>query len=232
LGNEACLKNQNNELMSEHHSFGNIIENIILDETTRVPIWNQSKKGENAHLIFSLKDFFKKGDSKIKLSHLFILVEDKTGVLPLLGFLAPNQVTDFFLYNLSQSPKTLWSPDVYETIFELYLKKNSFPCWLVNTGFYGGPQGVGKKYEKTLIQMLISEILKNKIQTLSFHKDSVFSISIPYNLGGVDKNFLSPEKLWRTEQEYFEAALKTKLTFHQSLESRTHDSYYGDGYAF
>jgi phosphoenolpyruvate carboxykinase (ATP) len=221
--------------------FGSLIENVALDKETRRPIFEDKSLTENGRSTYplkALKSIIEDGKGKMP-SNFFFLSADAMGVLPLVGELNHEEAAYYFLLGYTAkvagteigmkgvtatfshcfgAPFMMRHPEDYAHLLREIIKKNAIRIWMVNTGWYGGPYGVGRRYDLSLTRSCIRSIQNGGAHQATFVKDSVFSISVPTKLEGVDGRFLKPETLWEKQDEYFANARKLKELFDENYQ--------------
>jgi phosphoenolpyruvate carboxykinase (ATP) len=76
-------------------------------------------------------------------------------------------------------------------------------CWLVNTGWTGGPFGVGKRISIGYTRALLHAVLAGKLTGVVFRPDPVFGFDVPVECDGVPAPILDPASVWPSREEYF-----------------------------
>jgi phosphoenolpyruvate carboxykinase (ATP) len=222
--------------------FGSLLENVALAKDTREPIFKDKSSSDLGRVAFSLTAFesmIKDGKGKMP-NNFFYLSTDVMGVLPLIGELNHDEAVYYFLLGYSAkfsgtemgmkkvsfdfsncfgSPYQMRSATVYAELLRQVIKKYAIRVWMVNTGWFGGPPGVGKRYDLSVPRTCIRSIQSGGAHQVTFIKDPVFSISVPTSLEGVDRRFLRPESLWENLEDYFENARTLKKIFDERVDN-------------
>ena len=81
--------------------------------------------------------------------------------------------------------------------------KHGANCWLVNTGWTGGPFGVGKRISIRHTRALLNAALSGKLHNVPYRKDPVFGFECPTECEGVPATILDPANTWGSREEYF-----------------------------
>jgi phosphoenolpyruvate carboxykinase (ATP) len=76
-------------------------------------------------------------------------------------------------------------------------------CWLVNTGWTGGPFGIGKRLSIQHTRGLLNAALEGKLAKVKFRKDPIFGFEVPTECEGVPADILDPANTWGDRDEYF-----------------------------
>jgi phosphoenolpyruvate carboxykinase (ATP) len=82
------------------------------------------------------------------------------------------------------------------------LWKHGVTCWLVNTGWTGGPFGVGKRISIRHTRALIEAALKGKLESAPCRTDAVFGFDVPLEIEGVPPRILDPASTWPNRADY------------------------------
>ena len=85
--------------------------------------------------------------------------------------------------------------------------------YLVNTGWIGGPYGIGKRININDTRKCIDAILSGEILNSKFSKELIFNLEIPIHINGMDQNILIPENSWDDKKNYHKYATKLSNMF-------------------
>lgn len=222
--------------------FTSLLENVVLDNRTRKPDFKDTTLTENGRSTYSLNSLdtiVQSGTGPVP-KNIFFLSADALGVLPAVSKLSPEQAMFYFLTGYTaklagtevglKGIKTTFShcfgaPFMmrrchdYGNLLKDFLVKNPIDVWLVNTGWYGGVYGKGKRYPLSFTRQCIRAIQQGKASNVEFKNDSVFNLSIPQSLGQADSHFLNPDKLWENPSDYLEIAQDLKMKFDENFKS-------------
>jgi len=97
-------------------------------------------------------------------------------------------------------------PVIYANELTRKMKIHNTEAWLVNTGWMGGPYGTGNRIDLLSTRRIINAILYDSINESDFVTISVFNLSIPTKIEGVDENILDPRKTWESPSGWHIAA--------------------------
>lgn len=156
--------------------------------------------------------------------NLLMLTCDAFGVLPPVARLTKEQAEYFFLSGYTarvagtergiKEPQATFSscfgapfmtlkPQVYGKLLKEKLEKHQAACWLVNTGWGGGPYGVGKRFAIADSRAIVQAILTGALTKASFTKDPTFGFEIPASCPGFSNNaLLNPRNAWQDKTAY------------------------------
>ncbi len=97
------------------------------------------------------------------------------------------------------------------------MKENGSVAWLVNTGWVGGPVGVGKRIDIPSTRAIINAILDGSLRDVKYETIPYFNLNIPLHVEGCNDHILNPRNLWSSHDEWDAAA--------KSLASRFIDNF-------
>jgi phosphoenolpyruvate carboxykinase (ATP) len=224
--------------------FGSLIENVVFDNETRMPDFEDksiTENGRSTYPLTALETIVNDGRGNLP-ENIFFLSADAMGVLPaiskldldqamyyfLLGYTAKVAGTEMNMKGISATfshcfgaPFMLRRPHDYGNLLKKILAKNNINVWLVNTGWFGGPYGVGNRYNLSLTRSCIRAIQKGEGENTTFSKDAIFNLSIPTELGDIDSSLFRPDKLWADSDDYSASAMKLKKLFDENFEKIT-----------
>ena len=197
------------EIHAASNRFGAVLENVVLDEDTRVPDFDDGSKTENTRSAYPL-DFIPNASRTGRAGHpknVVMLAADAFGVLPPIAKLSPAQAMYHFLSGytakvagtergLGNEPQPEFStcfvspflprdPSVYGNLLRDLIAKHNVDCWLVNTGWTGGIYGVGKRMPIKVTRTLLTAALDGSLKNAEFRTDPYFGFRVPTQLGGV-----------------------------------------------
>ena len=93
-------------------------------------------------------------------------------------------------------------PTVYADLLQAKLDEHGSKAFLVNSGWSGGPYGVGSRMSINTTRTCVHAILDGSINKVEFRVDPVFGFEVPVSLPGVDDAFLDPKSTWADPKEY------------------------------
>jgi len=177
-------------------------------------------------------------------STILFLSADANGVLPPVAKLSPEQAMLWFLMGYTSKlagtetgitePVSSFSrffaepfmprnPDVYASMLGERMKKHGAQVYLINTGWSGGPYGVGARMDITLTRAIVDAALSGKLDDAEFVEDKTFHVLVPKEIEGVDSDVLHPRNTWADKAAYDERAAKLAADFAEHF-----DKAYGD----
>ena len=171
-----------------------------------------------------------------------MLTADAFGVLPPIAKLSPSQAMYHFLSGftsrvagtekgLGAEPEPTFStcfgapfmprhPSVYGNLLRDLIDKHDCDCWLVNTGWTGGPVSAGgKRMPIKLTRALLTAALNGSLAASQWYYDPVFGFRIPVAVKGVDGAVLNPRETWGDKHAYDAQAKKLATMFRDNFKA-------------
>lgn len=210
--------------------FGSVLENVGYDPETRQIDFNDNRKTENTRAAYPI-EYIEGHVENGKGEHpqnIFFLSADAFGVLPPISLLTSQQAAYYFLLGytaklagtekgLGKEPEATFStcfgepflplsPIVYANLLMERIAKHNPHVWLINTGWTGGPSGVGSRIRLPYSRAMIRMALENKIPLNGFKMDPVFGLQIPISVYGVPSEILEPVNTWDDKDKYYRTA--------------------------
>jgi phosphoenolpyruvate carboxykinase (ATP) len=207
-------------------SFGTILENVVYDPRSRRLDLNDDKLTENTRAAYPLSYIANSLPEK-RAGHpknVVFLTCDASGVLPPIARLTPDQAVYHFMsgytskiagteIGLGTEPVITFSacfggpfmvhhPYKYAQMLKAKLLKHGATVWMVNTGWTGGPFGVGKRISIQHTRALLNAALSGKLHDVEFHEDPVFGFAVPKSCDGVPATILDPANTWPSREEF------------------------------
>jgi len=100
------------------------------------------------------------------------------------------------------APFMVHHPAVYADLLKRKIVKHGVHCWLLNTGWIGGPFGIGKRISISYTRTLLNAALNGELLKSKFVTDPVFGFEVPTSCDGVPSNVLDPSASWSRKEEY------------------------------
>ncbi|MBV8222237.1 MAG: phosphoenolpyruvate carboxykinase (ATP), partial [Candidatus Eremiobacteraeota bacterium] len=100
------------------------------------------------------------------------------------------------------APFMVHHPMVYAKLLGERIAKHEVDCWLVNTGWSGGPYGIGKRMKLPYTRAMIDAALAGKLTDVEFSADPIFKVAIPRHVPGVPDEVLDPRSTWSDPAAY------------------------------
>ena len=219
------------EIFACTHRFGTILENVVHDPITRQIDLNDDTRTENTRASYPL-DFIANAIPEKMAGHpknIIFLTCDASGVMPPIARLTPDQALYHFIsgytakvggteIGLGEEPEITFSacfgapfmvhtPSFYADLLKQKILRHQVTCWLVNTGWVGGPYGVGKRISIRYTRDLLNSALDGKLADVEFYTDPVFGFQVPKHCPGVPDTVLYPATSWPSEEAYMKRYL-------------------------
>jgi phosphoenolpyruvate carboxykinase (ATP) len=207
--------------------FGTILENVVYDPCSRILDLNDDSVTENTRGAYPL-DYIDNYLPEKMAGHprnVIFLTCDASGVMPPISKLTPEQAIYHFIsgytskiagteIGLGIEPEITFStcfggpfmvhhPYDYAELLKKKIIRYGAHCWLVNTGWTGGPFGVGKRISIQHTRRLLNAALSGSLLEVEYHADPVFGFAVPKTCEGVPSEILDPANTWPSRDEYF-----------------------------
>lgn len=116
------------------------------------------------------------------------------------------------------SPFLPLAPKVYAGMLGRRLREHNAQCWLVNTGWQGGPYGVGKRMEIPYTRAMVDAAVEGELVHQEFEVEPTFGFTIPKMCPGVPPQILNPRNAWPDKAAYDKAADELRHRFSDNFE--------------
>nr|WP_284052903.1 phosphoenolpyruvate carboxykinase [Stakelama marina] len=219
------------EIFATTRRFGTVLENVVMDDTTRELDLDDNSLAENTRGAYPIDFIPNASDENMgPVPHnVVMLTADAFGVLPPIARLTPEQAMYHFLSGYTAKvagteigvtePEATFStcfgapfmprhPSVYGNLLKERIARGGVNCWLVNTGWTGGKYGVGSRMPIKATRALLNAALDGSLNDAEFRTDPNFGFDVPVSVPGVDTAILDPRGTWDDEAEYDATALK------------------------
>ena len=206
--------------------FGTILENVVYDPVTRLIDLDDETMTENTRASYPL-DYIANAIPEKMAGHpknMIFLTCDASGVMPPIARLTPDQALYHFIsgytakvggteIGLGEEPEITFSacfgapfmvhtPAYYAGLLKRKILRYDVKCWLVNTGWVGGPYGIGKRISIRYTRDLLNAALDGLLDNVEYYTDSVFGFQVPKTCPNVPENVLYPATSWPSEEAY------------------------------
>jgi phosphoenolpyruvate carboxykinase (ATP) len=208
------------------HHFGAILENVLIDPNTRRVNFDDASYTENTRAAYPIgfnPNIIRSGMGGHPRT-IFFLAADAFGVLPPIARLTPAQAMYHFISGytaklagtekeLGSEPQTTFSscfgapflplaPRVYADLLGEKLQHHNAQVWLVNTGWTGGPYGVGKRIDLPHTRALVRAALYGDLDGTPMRVDPYFGFAVPEQCPDVPTEILNPRQTWQDPEAY------------------------------
>jgi phosphoenolpyruvate carboxykinase (ATP) len=229
------------EIYETTRRFGTILENVAIDTLTRRIDLDDDSLTENtrgAYPITHLSNAVLSGMGGHPRNIVF-LTADAFGVMPPIAKLTPEQAMYHFLSGytakvagtergLGAEPQATFSacfgapfmalhPTVYADLLGRKIQQHKVQCWLVNTGWTGGPYGVGQRMKLPYTRAMVRAALDGRLADVPTRPDPVFGIHVPLRCPDVPDEVLWPRNTWEDPAAYDDQARKLAVMFQENF---------------
>ena len=229
------------EIYATTQMFGTVLENVDVHPETGAVDFNSQRITENtraSYPIHYIPNHVPEGMAGHP-SHIVFLTADAFGVMPPIAKLSPDQAMYHFLSGYTAKvagtergvtePKETFSacfgapflplpPTVYAKMLGERIAKHGVACWLVNTGWTGGPYGVGHRMSLKHTRAMIRAALSGQLDLVPTRRDPVFGLEVPQHVSGVPDDVLAQRKTWKDPGAYDAQARKLTALFTKNFE--------------
>jgi len=228
------------EIWAATHRFSTVIENVVYEDRTRALDVDSEAKTENTRSAYPL-DYIPNIVPGSKGGHpktIVMLTADAFGVLPPISKLSPEQAMYHFLSGYTAkvagtergvteptatfstcfgAPFMVHHPTVYAKLLGERIDRHKVECWLVNTGWSGGPYGVGKRMSIAHTRAMVNAAIEGRIAA-DFEREPFFGLLIPASVPDVPPEVLNPRNVWPDKNAYDAQAQKLSQLFFDNFK--------------
>jgi phosphoenolpyruvate carboxykinase (ATP) len=221
--------------------FGTILENVVLDPLTRRVKFEDQSITENTRASYPLH-YIPNSVASGRGGHpknIVFLTADAFGVLPPIARLSREQAMYYFLSGYTAKvagtergvtePQAtfsacfgavflVWHPTVYAELLGKLVNEHDSHVWLLNTGWSGGPYGVGKRMKLGYTRAMVHALLDGKLDDVATRTHPVFGLAMPQSVPGVPVEVLDPRGTWSDAAVYDTQAKKLAGMFRTNFE--------------
>ena len=221
--------------------FGTVLENVVYDGRTHAVDYTDVSITENTRAAYPIEYI---PNAKIPCvgghpQNIILLTADAFGVLPPVSKLTPEQTMYHFIsgytakvagteVGVTEPEATfsacfgaafmVWHPSKYAELLAEKMAKYGTTAWLVNTGWTGGPYGVGSRIKLRYTRAIIDAIHDGSLNNAEFVTDPIFGLAIPTSCPNVPDEVLIPKNTWNDEAAYNAQAHKLANLFIKNFE--------------
>jgi phosphoenolpyruvate carboxykinase (ATP) len=219
-----------------------LLENVVFDKETGALDYSDASKTENTRVsypIYHINNIVKPVSKGGHPKNIIFLTADAFGVFPPVAKLDKDQTMYHFLSGYTakvagtergiKEPSPTFSscfgaaflllhPTVYARELARKMEEHNSAAWLVNTGWIGGPYGVGKRIDIPSTRAIIDAILEGTLLNEEFEHLPILNLMIPKNVKGVNPKILNPRNLWPEPEKWDESAKSLAGKFMNNFE--------------
>ena len=220
--------------------FGTILENVDIDGVTRVLDLDSERFTENTRAAYPLEFIGNVDPSGIAGGprNVVFLTADAFGVLPPISRLSREQAAYHFISGYTaklagteigvKEPSATFSagfgapflprhPGEYAAMLVDRLARYDVPVWLVNTGWTGGPYGVGQRMNINHTRNMVRAAINGELANVPVVEDPIFRVSVPTSVPGVPDEVLVPRATWADKEAFDSTARRLARMFHDNF---------------
>jgi len=110
-------------------------------------------------------------------------------------------------------------PTVYGRMLKEKIQQHGTQVWLINTGWTGGPYGVGTRIPLPYTRAMVHAVLSHGLDSVPYHQDPIFGLWVPETCPGVPRELLQPRQTWSDPQAYDQQARTLAEQFRANFEA-------------
>ena len=220
---------------------GAILENVIFETNSDTVDFSKGDITENTRVSYPI-DFIKNiadGSKGMNPKNIFFLTADAFGVLPPISKLTKGQAMFHFISGYTAKvagteegitePVTAFSacfgapflplhPTKYAEMLGEKMDSTNVNVWLVNTGWTGGPYGVGNRMKLAYTRSMITAALNEDLNKVNYQSHPVFGLKMPVSCPNVPNDVLNPVNTWDNKTSYEEKAYDLADEFNKNFK--------------
>lgn len=235
------------------HRAGTILENVVLDPETGKVDFDDARYTKNTrssypiHFLKNYEPSNRGGHPK----HVFFLTADAFGVMPPISRLTREQAMYFFVSGytsklagtekgLGKEPQATFSacfgapflplhPKVYANLLADKVEQHNVNVWLVNTGWTGGPFGVGERIHLPYTRAMVTAAMNGDLEDVGMREDLIFGLHVPESCPGVPDQALNPRETWEDKSKFDVQAHALAARFRKNFAQFTNEFSFPEG---
>ncbi|HUE75887.1 MAG TPA: phosphoenolpyruvate carboxykinase (ATP), partial [Chloroflexota bacterium] len=229
------------EIYATTRRFGTVLENVLIDPETRELDLESEAITENTRAAYPIEMIPNAdlGGVAGHPSNIIFLTADAFGVMPPISRLTLDQAMYHFLAGYTAkvagtergvtepeatfsacfgAPFLVLPPNVYAQLLGEMIARHQTAVWLINTGWSGGPHGVGKRIDINHTRAMVSAAVSGKLTGVETRVDPVFGLRVPVRCPGVPDEVLWPRDTWNDPASYDAQATRLAGMFQKNFE--------------
>ncbi|MEZ4841291.1 MAG: phosphoenolpyruvate carboxykinase (ATP) [Flavobacteriaceae bacterium] len=220
---------------------GAILENIVFKKGTKEVDYMDSTITQNTRVSYPIYhiDNIQQPSYADNPKNIFFLTCDAFGVLPPVSKLTPGQAAYHFISGYTAkvagteagitepvpsfsacfgAPFMPLHPTVYAEMLSKKMQDAGVNVWLINTGWSGGPYGVGSRIKLKYTRAMITAILNGELDNVEFQQHPIFGLFMPTSCPNVPEEMLDPMNTWLQKGAYVSKSIQLAHSFHLNFE--------------
>jgi len=220
---------------------GALVENVTFIPGTNTIDFHSKEITENTRVSYPLHFISNALEPSIGKTpkNIFFLTADAYGILPPISRLSPGQAMYQFISGYTAKvagteagvtePKSTFSacfgapflplhPGKYAEMLGKKMTEHKVNVWMINTGWSGGPYGVGHRMKLGYTRAMITAALEGKLDNADFEAHPVFGMMMPTSCDGVPSEVLNPRDTWQNKEDYDNKAKELAAQFIKNFE--------------
>ena len=230
------LSRENEPQIWDAIRYGSVLENVVLNPETRAPEYADASRTENTRAGYRI-EFIEGAVLPSRGPHpstILFLTCDAFGVLPPISKLTTEQAMYHFLLGYTarvagteagvKEPQPVFSScfgapflprpaSEYAQMLGERIAKHKARVWLVNTGWIGGPYGIGSRIRIEYTRKMVNAAIAGEMDEGEFTKDPVFGLMVPRHIPDVPSEVLMPRDTWADQRAYDQKAKEVEGMF-------------------
>jgi phosphoenolpyruvate carboxykinase (ATP) len=227
--------------------FGTVLENVVYDDYTHAVDYSDTSITQNTRASYPIEFI---ANAKIPCvgghpKNIILLTCDAFGVLPPVSRLTPAQAMYHFIsgytakvagteMGVTEPQATfsacfgaafmVWHPSKYAELLAEKMETHGATAWLVNTGWTGGPHGIGSRISLKYTRAIIDAIHDGSLTEVAYVEDPLFGLAVPTSCPHVPGEILTPKNTWEDKVAFDKQARKLAELFSRNFEQYKADS--------
>lgn len=215
---------------------GAILENVIINKDSNEVDFEDISITQNTRVSYPIFhiDNIQPGSIGKNPKNIFFLTADSFGILPPISKLTPGQAAYHFISGYTAKvagteagitePQPNFSacfgapfmplhPTKYAEMLSKKMKDANVKVWLINTGWTGGPYGIGSRMKLKYTRAMITAALNGELDDVAYENHQVFGIAKPQSCPNVPSEILNPRNTWEDPELYDKKAVELAQKF-------------------
>ena len=229
------------EIWAASNRFATVLENVVIDPVTRTLDWESEELTENTRAAYPIEynPRIVEGGMAGHPTTVVMLTADAFAVLPPISRMSTEQAMYHFLSGYTAkiagtergiteplpdfstcfgAPFMVHHPTLYAKLLGEKIVKHGATCFLVNTGWIGGPYGVGSRMKIAYTRAMVNAAVEGKLNDVATRKEPFFGLEIPVSVPGVPDEVLEPRGAWKDTAAYDAQAKKLAGMFAENFK--------------